>query len=350
MLAEQEGGVLKDTLSLKLRMFPLVRALVSSRISGRPLFLSHLITTRCNCRCPMCLWRDEGHYQEMSAAEIGSFYRDSRHHGFVQVGIWGGEPLLREDLGEILYHARRAGLFTVLLTNGYYLKERLEELTPYLDSIILSLDYAGKEHDRMRGCPGLFERVISAMETLRRFYPHLNVSFNCLLHRGNEDQIISLAKLAEQLKVSFFVCPVKTEAVPGSGNRVEEWKSDSFHEKRISLQLKALKRKGYPLNNSYTYLQEFLNEKNPYTCHLPKISLMVYPDGKVVNCLDRSTPLGNVRRQSVGEILKSPGYGELKNKALSCNHCNNPNVVDSSFLWELRRESWINAIKVLLKR
>ena len=297
----------------------------------------------------MCLWRDEN-LEEMSAAEIGSFYRDSRQQGFIQVGIWGGEPLLREDLGEILYHACRAGLSTVLLTNGYYLEERLEEVTSYLDSIIVSLDYAGENHDRMRRCPGLFKRVISAIETLRCFYPHINVSFNCLLHQGNEDQIFSLAKLAKQLNVSFFVCPVKTEAVPGSGCKAEKWKTDNLKEKHLSIQLKTLKQEGYPLNNSYTYLQEFLNKKNPYTCHLPKIALMVYPDGKVVNCLDSASPLGNIRKQSVGDILKSPGYGDLKTKALNCNHCNNPNVVDSSFLWELRGEPWINAIKVLLKR
>ena len=154
-LLKRDDTVLKDTLILKLRWVSLVRALVSNRIRGRPLFLSHLVTTRCNCRCPMCLWRDEN-LEEMSAAEIGSFYRDSRQQGFIQVGIWGGEPLLREDLGEILYHACRAGLSTVLLTNGYYLEERLEEVTSYLDSIIVSLDYSGENHDRMRRCPGLF--------------------------------------------------------------------------------------------------------------------------------------------------------------------------------------------------
>lgn len=129
------------------KMFALFRGLGASKIKRSPLFISHLVTTRCNCRCPMCLWREQEKFDEMSAEEIGSFYRDLRQSGFVQVGIWGGEPLVREDLEEILYFADQADLLTVLVTNGYYLEERLDQLAPFLDAVILSLDYADEKHD-----------------------------------------------------------------------------------------------------------------------------------------------------------------------------------------------------------
>ena len=344
-----EGRLLRAKQFLLLRILSLFSSVAVSRIRGRPFFISHLVTTRCHCKCPMCLWRDQQSFEEMSAEEIGSFYRESRRQGFVKVAIWGGEPLMRKDLGEILYQARQSSLITVLLTNGYYLQERLEELAPYLDAVILSLDYAGEKHDRMRGCPGLFQRVISAVDTLRRRYPRIKVFFNCLLHRGNEDQVFTLAELAQKSNVSFYVCPVKAETFPDTVSKAEKWKADPQHENLAGEQLRVLKRSGYPVNNSYTYLQSFLKERIPYNCHLPKIALLVYPNGEVVNCLDRASNLGNVREQSLAEILENPRYKELKSKAIDCNHCNNPNVVESSFIWELRKEPLFNAVKVLLK-
>ncbi len=330
------------------KMFALFRGLGASKIKGRPLFISHLVTTRCNCRCPMCLWRDQEKYEEMSAEEIESFYRDLRQNGFVQVGIWGGEPLLREDLEEILYYADQANLLTVLVTNGYYLEERLDQLAPFLDAVILSLDYVDDKHDQIRSCPGLSRRVISSVEAIRSRYPYIKVYLNCLLHRGNEDQIIPLLELAKQLKVSFYVCPVKSEAFADSSKKAAEWKAENLDESQTGNLLIDLKSKGFPVNNSYSYLRNFLRDKKSYNCHLPKISMMVYPHGEVINCIDPGKPLGNVKTQPMEEILASPTFKELKRSALNCNHCNNPNVVDTSFMWELRGEPLLNAVKVLL--
>lgn len=328
----------------------MLKALSASRLKKSPFFLSHLVTTRCHCRCPMCLWRNQRNLEEMSSKEIGEFYRDSARHGFAQVAVWGGEPLMRDDLGEILLQARKAGLVTVLLTNGYYLEERLEEINPYLDAVILSLDYAGEEHDEIRGCPGLYQRVVAVLNTLRTHYPRIKVFLNYLLHQGNQEHIYPLAELALEHRASMFVCPVKIELSPGTPSfQAEQWKVDRGGEQLIGEKLKDLKRRGYPLNNSFTYIQEFFIEQQPYRCHFPKISLLIYPDGEVINCLDRHTPLGNVRRHSVGEIINTPYYQELKRQALYCNHCNNPNIVDSSFIWEFRREPMWNALRTLGK-
>jgi len=87
---------------LPARTLALMRPLFNSRFLKKPFFISHLVTTRCNCRCPMCLWRDNESGQEMNAAEIGGLYRKSREAGFLGAGIWGGEPLLRSDLEDLL--------------------------------------------------------------------------------------------------------------------------------------------------------------------------------------------------------------------------------------------------------
>src|SRR5512135_385550 len=110
----------------------LLRALLDTRLRGRPLLLSHLVTCRCPCRCETCLWRNLV-AEEMTAAEIDRLYRDARTAGVLFNSIWGGEPLIRGDLAEILRSSREAGLFTILITSGFRFLERFDELVPWLD-------------------------------------------------------------------------------------------------------------------------------------------------------------------------------------------------------------------------
>jgi len=45
------------------------------------------------------------------------------------------------------------------------------------------------------------------------------------------------------------------------------------------------------------------------------------------------------------EILASSTFEDFNKKALNCKYCNNPNVIDTSFMWELRGEPLLNAGK-----
>ena len=330
-----------------------MRALLRSRLWGRPFFLSHMVTTRCNCSCSMCLWRDNSATViEMTADEIGRFYRDSRQSGFIGTAVWGGEPLLRQDLGSILAHARKCGLTTMLISNGFYLKERLAELAPNLDALIVSLDYAdGKRHDMRRGCPGLFQRAVEAVEHIRSRHPRIKVLLNCLMLRDNEDSLLPLAELAGNLGVSFYVCPVKEETSSGvEGFSAKEWQAGTEDERRIGQKLATLKKDGYPLNNSYMYLHKYLGKQEPFQCHLPRIALIVRPDGNITHCMETTAPLGNVMQQPLKEIIRSPSYQALLQKTTGCNRCNNPNIVESSYMWQFHLEPLFNAVSLMLKQ
>ena len=334
------------------RLAVLMRSLLRSRVWGKPFFLSHLVTTRCNCSCPMCLWRDNsGTVEEMTAEEIENFYRDGRQNGFIGAAIWGGEPLLRQDLGSILSHARACNFTTLLISNGFYLRERLAELAPNLDAVIISLDYAeGEQHDKRRGCPGLFKRAVEAVEHIRSHHPRIKVLLNCLMLRDNEDSLLPLAELARDLDVSFYVCPVKEETSSGvKGFSAKEWQAEPDNEQRIGQKLTGLKKAGYTLNNSYAYLNKYLGKQEPFQCHLPRIALIVRPDGNITHCMESATSLGNVTQQPLKDILRSPSYRSLLHKSPQCNHCNNPNIIESSYMWQFQLEPLLNAASLMLK-
>ena len=318
------------------------RTLLASRLGRRePFFLSHLVTGRCNCSCPTCLWRDDK-AEELETDVIERLYRSARDAGFVTNAIWGGEPLLRQDLGLLCRSSRENGMMTTVITNGFLLPDRANEIGKEVHCVIVSLDYPESAgHDSFRGVPGLFARAVEGIEVLKRMDSPRKIVINCLLHRGNENLMRQMADLARSLGVSLWVCPAKEGILKETGKTNKEALAPRASEQQAARELLDLKKKGYPINNSRTYLQKYLLNMTPYVCRVPFVSVTVSPEGNVTNCFNYDRPYGNVRASPFGEIMKKWDRREATNITRGCWECNNPDVVDTSYIWELRLEpSW----------
>ncbi|MBU5236331.1 radical SAM protein, partial [Vibrio cholerae] len=51
-------------------------------------------------------------------------FREAREMGAAQLGFSGGEPLVRQDLAELIGEARKLGFYTNLITSGIGLTEQ----------------------------------------------------------------------------------------------------------------------------------------------------------------------------------------------------------------------------------
>jgi MoaA/NifB/PqqE/SkfB family radical SAM enzyme len=327
------------------------RTLLASRVGVRgPFFLSHLITGRCNCRCPTCIWRDN-EADELETSLIEGLYRDAKNAGFILNAIWGGEPLLRQDLGRLCRSSRENGMMTTVITNGLLLPDRADEIGKEVHCIIVSLDYPdGTGHDSFRGMPGLFVRAVEGIETLKRVNSSTKIVINCLLHRGNENMMGQMAELARSLGVSLWVCPAREGILKESGQTNKETLASRESEQQAARQLLDLKKKGYPINNSRTYLQKYLLNMTPYVCRVPFVFVTVTPEGNVTNCFRRDRPYGNVRRSPVADIMKKWDHREAVYATKGCWQCNNPDIVDTSYIWQIRPEPAWNLLKTFLPK
>ena len=89
------------------------------------------LTHRCPLHCPYCsnpldLIRAES---ELATDDWKRVFTQARELGVLQLGLSGGEPLLRKDLEELAAHARRLGLYSTLVTSGLGLtRARAERL------------------------------------------------------------------------------------------------------------------------------------------------------------------------------------------------------------------------------
>jgi MoaA/NifB/PqqE/SkfB family radical SAM enzyme len=137
-------------------------------LARRPIVVSFEVTDSCTCYCKHC---DHGGPRDDSRNLKPSDYRkymDVLRPCVVQVS--GGEPLMRDDLTEIIRNIKSdSGLpFIILVSNWSLMTEPryLELRQAGVDEFCVSLDFPDERHDRFRGLPGLYRHLESLMPRL----------------------------------------------------------------------------------------------------------------------------------------------------------------------------------------
>ncbi|MGB2600062.1 MAG: radical SAM protein, partial [Candidatus Omnitrophota bacterium] len=124
--------------------------------------------------------------EELSIKEIISVVKEARKLGLNSVKLTGGEPLLREDVKELLEFCASSGVETMIETNGTLItKDTARMFKKFkVGHISVSLDSASaRTHDFFRGKKGAFKSTIKGIENLRDecFPPQVIMS----LYKGN---------------------------------------------------------------------------------------------------------------------------------------------------------------------
>ena len=172
-----------------------------SKAPQAPTTLLAEITHRCPLHCPYCsnpleLSRAQA---ELSADEWKRVFTEARALGVLQLGLSGGEPLLRKDLESLVAHARQTGLYTTLVTSGLGLtRERAHRLRDAgIDHIQISFQDSDRANaERIAGITSVEKKVAAAA-----LVSEIGVAFsvNVVLHRGNLDHIGEIIELAASL-------------------------------------------------------------------------------------------------------------------------------------------------------
>jgi pyrroloquinoline quinone biosynthesis protein E len=167
----------------------------------RPYTLIAELTYACPLRCVYCSNPVElaQHRASVDAATWIQAFRDAEGLGVMQLHFTGGEPLLRQDLEEMVRAAADLELYSNLITSGIPLeKPRLERLRDAgLDNVQLSFQAASPEvSDRVAGVAA-FERKLEVGRWVKELGMPLTV--NVVLHRANIGEVEAIVRLAEQL-------------------------------------------------------------------------------------------------------------------------------------------------------
>jgi MoaA/NifB/PqqE/SkfB family radical SAM enzyme len=302
---------------------------VARFVTQKPVVLTHFLTSKCNCKCKICdIWRKDS-AQEMEPAQIQRILNEAKKLNFAVYVMWGGEPLLRADSLEIMEYAHKLGLYTSLITNGTLLPKKAKEVAKHVDLTWVSLDYPSDFHDELRGLKGTFGNAVEGIKKLKKHGG--TVAVNCVLSKLNNHKSIirDLASLAEKLQVRIAFDPMEVFAGFNDEHALSsQERRESFSE---ILQLKKL---GFPILNSYEFINQQINPIK-YSCAQPQILVNVSASGEVFPFWCRKTDkvLGDLRKQSLGEILHSAAYKGFMKKTGGCHLCNNSVTVETSFFY-----------------
>ena len=132
------------------------------------------VTLRCNAKCEHCgsncgytIPKDEisADYLKKTLLEIASKYGSSN----VFLTITGGEPLMRNDLFDIMEYAHELGFSWGMTTNGMLINKRIINLMKKtnMKSISISLDGLQKTHESFRKVSGSFDKIMNAVDLLK---------------------------------------------------------------------------------------------------------------------------------------------------------------------------------------
>ena len=296
------------------------------RIRRRPYVLSHGITARCNLQCRFCeYWENPG--KEMSTPEIFRMLEDARSFGIGVYNAWTAEPLMREDLPDILRHAKRLGLITSLITNGKLLARRVHELGD-LDYLSVSVDGIDSYKD-LRGID--IEDVLGGIRAART--AGHEILMNCVISGKNVHELEDLVNLAEELGVRISFEPMNES----SGVAKDVWDElgirDMLSYQKAIDKLVELKKSNAPIINSITYLKMIRSLKPEFRCHASDIIMHVTADGTIECCRSQKASLGRVS-EGLSNVWKASEEKRLK-IADECEGCLFFGYVENSLLYDM---------------
>lgn len=315
-----------------------VSRVAKANLFGRryPLSVTFISTYRCNFTCDYCdVWRFRE--TEMTTGQVISMIDEFSSLGMKRFSFNGGEPLLRDDLGDLISHCRKKGIFTTMFTNGSLVPKNTGKLRG-LDILVVSLDGPKEVHDRQR-MANSHDKVVDGIRAAKE--AGLRVWTNTVITRDNLDYLPQIVEEAQAMGVRMIFQPVLHYSHSSDPSRIQGLSFDRAAYEEAINNLKELKRKGAPIVHSQEYLDYIkvpLWSINKRKCWAGQLYCAVTPTGEVAPCY----PVFNSRKWPNGLEL---GFGRAFNSIgrVDCNGCYCA-LVESDFLYSLK----VGAIKNLM--
>jgi radical SAM protein with 4Fe4S-binding SPASM domain len=258
------------------------------------------LADRCNHSCGHC-YQVQGQKGELPLADVRRILDDLAAAGVLVLSLSGGEITLREDLPEILRYARAKHFAIRLYSNAYAIDDALVDVIA--DAKILEMHvsvYSDREdeHDAVTRVPGSLQRTLDSIRRLRARGVRVIMKTPLLsLAPGARQRVEALA---ESLGCGHASDSAITPREDGSTVPLELQASDA------ELLAQEALHPWLPPENADEQRREKLADA---PCGVCATSVAVMPNGEVRACTDTLVPLGNLTRQRLREVMKSPEVG-----------------------------------------
>jgi pyrroloquinoline quinone biosynthesis protein E len=221
---------------------------------------------------------------EMATEDWKRVFSQARALGVLQLGLSGGEPMIRKDLEDLATHARSLGLYTTLVTSGLGLtRTRAERLRDAgLEHIQVSIQDADpKIAERIAGVSSVKQKQAAAAIVKELGFAF---SINVVLHRANLDRIGEIIDLAGDMGADRIELANTQYYGWALENRASLMPTREQVARAHATAEEAIRR--YKGRMQVLFVLPDYFEKYPKPCYggWGKLYLVVAPDGKVLPC------------------------------------------------------------------
>jgi len=250
----------------------------------KPLFVSWALTNRCNYRCRFCDVYSQS-ASELDTARVIKLIDELYAYGVKMISFVGGEPTIRDDIGEIIDYAHKRKIFVNVLTNGSLVSSKIKELRN-VGLLKMSLNGPEDVHDYLVG-KGAYRKSIEAIEIAKS--NDIPVELHAILTKNNLEYIDFIVNKAEEFKLAVGFQPVSSLHIFNKDIDYLYMSSTDWHaalEKII-----RLKKEGRSITNSnalLSYLHGWPNTNKKINCCAGRIYCYISAQGDIFSC----APLG----------------------------------------------------------
>jgi len=255
---------------------------------------------------------------ELTLMEIESIIKQAHELGTVEITLFGGEPLMRDDIEDIIQTADANGMICSIDTNGLLLTpEKIKALIKAgLSAVKISLDSPeSNEHDKMRGVPKCFNRAVAAVrECASQGLPCVVSTYASRenVHSGDLKKLIELARSNNATAVRIVDTTLSGCALSS------EHKLLRSEDRELLADL---------LEPGFVFLENLASARklrHPVCSALAKRYIYVSPAGDIQPCCFVPMSFGNLRKNSLKELLEKMWGSSMMNH--DTNRClmNNP--------------------------
>ena len=253
-----------------------------------PIAVRMEVTNRCPNKCSYCnVWNTK--MEEPSKEKIFSIIGQLKKLGTKKISFSGGEPLLRDDIGEIIDYCKDLGISPEMNSCGFLIEKRISQIKN-LDLLKISVDGPKDIHDALSKREGAYKDCIKAIELAKA--NGIRVSMATTITKHNIKHLHFLLQLAKKYDIKAAFQPLKP-LYRGVGDEDMKEIYPAFDEYRRQIaKLIELKADGYSryMRNSLIGLKHIYNWPNfpKLECSAGKLFCIIDTDGSLYPC-DRIT-------------------------------------------------------------
>lgn len=236
--------------------------------------------------------------KELSLEEYKHIIDDMYENGLVKVCLSGGDPFSKEFAWELLDYLYLKGIAVDIYTNGQRIVNEVKRLANYYPRLVGVSIYSGiaKDHDAITRIPGSWRRSMQVVKELHELAVPMNLK--CCIMQTNLHSYYMVADIAKEYG-----------AIPQFEINITESNDGDLCAKQLRLteeQLQVVLRD----NNLTLYVGKeapnyggMKRDLSLCSCGAGETGFCLSPNGDLRGCVAFTQIYGNLREQSVTEVL-----------------------------------------------